>query len=868
MNLKKKIKTKIQPVNLILLAISLIIFGGLGIIFMTQMESQSGWFWNDLEKEYPILITTIETDDLNGDGKKDIISYADIKDMDLQKENEVNHGITQFGGIYAFNAESGTKIWNNTYDKPVRNVYPIIDINNDGTSDFFVSLSTVDPAWDESNPDRKEIINYFDQFENFLIYGNNGSESIVGNNCTSNGIMDLVSFGVPYGPVDNLFCLELWDSNTTENSFKVNLTSYSLNGVQNYNEFTGMYFNYNNLYGDRSIFPEIFLYNHNGEDQLFFFYNNHFSLLDIDNLNFTTPIYNNSLLYDIESFTLIKDLNSDGNSEIAIIMKNDTNIATLNIFNGSNGSLLNSFNIPTHFEIDVLKIAELGNEISIDNTFIAIENAKNEETTNQELNEMSIYKLNLTDCIIEWDYQKISSEKKTIFHLINDDLDGDLINDVVIIESIYPFGSLNRITRIYIRNIMTNNNLAIINANIDIKILNTINDFDGDNKKDLLIKGWHSFVVLSSQDPLDIWLSPNYPLGIPFLIILVAALIIGIILLIQNIRKMRSRREEIIEKMKKRKLAIFVNVLSISLMTITFFLFLLQLNVFNSTLITGDDMTKLTIVFLLVSIIWYGMLPLTAAIFNQFAPRFAFFFVRLRNIFFKFSKKYDSEILVLDMEDRQEIGTFIKLKRVLLPLLLSITIGFYSYNTLTPILGYTSSFQQFGGPEFFDFIVGYFALCMLPMILSFVIFSFLIAGNYLLDDAGVVYFRQPKKYRGPGDIESISVWSQSMIKGMAGISAIFTFITFFSHVDFSGFFDLSNFFFLIFGTLMVVVIFWGTPFFTSFSYMLLSQEIMEFSIDDNIKKLYKKMEDHGFDTSPKNLTNLYPSGFQKKIKNE
>ena len=152
------------------------------------------------------------------------------------------------------------------------------------------------------------------------------------------------------------------------------------------------------------------------------------------------------------------------------------------------------------------------------------------------------------------------------------------------------------------------------------------------------------------------------------------------------------------------------------------------------------------------------------------------------------------------------------------------------------------SFKIFGSTAFFDFIVGYNVLCMLPMILSFVILSFFISGNYLLDDAGIVYFRQPKKHRKPGDVESISIWSQSMIKGVAGISALITFIQFLSNVDFSGFFIGAVD--LIFGILMVIIVFWGTPFLTAFSYIILSHEIMEFSLEESKTKLFNGRRNH------------------------
>jgi hypothetical protein len=146
------------------------------------------------------------------------------------------------------------------------------------------------------------------------------------------------------------------------------------------------------------------------------------------------------------------------------------------------------------------------------------------------------------------------------------------------------------------------------------------------------------------------------------------------------------------------------------------------------------------------------------------------------------------------------------------------------------------------------------------MILSFLIFSFFISGNFLLDDAGIVYFRQSKKYRQPADIEPISIWAQSMIKGVAGLSAILTLIGFLTSVDFTGFFGDGTGFNFVFGLLIIIVFFAGIPFLTAFSYILLAGEVMEFSMDFNIQKLYRKMEKDGYNINPKDITNIYPSG--------
>ena len=127
----------------------------------------------------------------------------------------------------------------------------------------------------------------------------------------------------------------------------------------------------------------------------------------------------------------------------------------------------------------------------------------------------------------------------------------------------------------------------------------------------------------------------------------------------------------------------------------------------------------------------------------------------------------------------------------------------------------------------------------------------------------MVYYRESNKHRGPGDIEPISIWAQSMIKGFAGLSALITFSGFFASVDFSGFFIMDNqgIFFIIFGAFMVIAMFWGNPFITSFSYILLAEEVMELSLTINVKKLHKIMEKKGYDVKPRKLTHLYTSDF-------
>jgi hypothetical protein len=260
-------------------------------------------------------------------------------------------------------------------------------------------------------------------------------------------------------------------------------------------------------------------------------------------------------------------------------------------------------------------------------------------------------------------------------------------------------------------------------------------------------------------------------------------------------------------------------------------------------------------------VVWFGLLTLRAAIYNLFAPYFAYIFIKLRALFFKVSRAYTNEFYVMDLKERKKLGTFSKLKRVIVPLLLSLAIGFFAYNYLAPFFGYNTTFATFSISEFGSFIVGYMLLCILPLILSFLAFSFFNSGNYLLDDAGIVYYREPKRYRKPADVEPVSIWAQSLVKGAAGISTLITFIEFAITLDVQTMISQSGEGMLL---LMVIllIIFWGLPFITGFAYILLAEELMDFSTEYNNKRLYKLMEKGGIDATPRKIT-IEPSNQTK-----
>ncbi|MBD3200912.1 MAG: hypothetical protein GF316_12910 [Candidatus Lokiarchaeota archaeon] len=825
------------------------------------MEIQPGWGWTEYQGKLPMEYSCKEISDINNDGHTDVFVYGDAR-----YEDELIDPSPNTGGVFSFNGLTGAKLWETMTNNPVKAVFPVLDINGDGLDDYLISIGSSNGTWNNNEP----FLDYVN-FANRIISIKNGSFLTTDSFFTQNAIISSVCFEDSSDPIGIMYCLEAINA-TLDVDFGLNITSYSLN---NGSKIDDLYTN-DRIWDTWEIYETnraIEKFNWNNEEHMLFFGNTYFTLLNQSNLDLSNPIYNytynlpgDSGSQTLESYDIIEDLTGDNTHEIVLVTRyNHVNpIFNISWFNGLSGELLGSFN---HSSLENpgenwmnLRLDEILNEDGDTETYILITNEY--RFNHKETVDSFVYSIDESSYQSLYTKQSISENDLPRIFSLEEDMNDDGVSELVTLELVYPILSSSAIRRFKIISFLTNEVFAIMNFESGMNTYTSIQDIDGNGKRDMLISEWMSIKVLSTSDPSGLWFSPEFPIGFYIFLFLGVLLILGVILLIAYGKKLAVKRDRIKSFIKRRKLATYVNISVIALMTISFLLFLLQINITNRTLMSGESMTEIIIIYLVVTIIWYGSLPLTAAIFNQFAPKFAFLFIKLRNLFFKLSKKrYYNEILIVDMGERKEISSIIKLKRVILPMLLSIAIGFYVYNNLAPILGYSQSFESFNSADFNSFIVGYNLLCMLPMIISFIIFSFFISGNYLLDDAGVVYFRQMKKYRQPGDIEPISIWAQSIVKGMAGVSALFTFFTFFISVDFSGFFDMTQgISFAIFGFFMVLIMFWGAPFLTAFSYILLAQEIMEFSVEENSEVLYEIMEENGYDTKPKELIKLYPNG--------
>lgn len=855
---------ELKSVNLVLLSISMVIFGALGLIFITQMEIQRGWVWDDIRDEYPVDTYAIVFDDINDDKIDEIVVYNDVV---WEGRDEIENNTPEYGSVYMLDGKTGKSLWNEDFDGPIKEVQIIKDQDGDGIRDLFVCKATNEEEWDEPEEGQEqgsiEVIG--DQFSNFFLSGagENGEGKMLsipesGTDSFSNFYTKtLLDIPDDLEREEDMICLQYdYDESNIDEPYELYIKGYYYNGSL-YKNSTKIGNYYPQIQAQSSV-PYIEFYDYNDQIHLLFIDGSYINLINMSALNYSTYIYSYGGQFEssIQKYMVIEDLNGDNNKEIMLFYHN----GTINILNGGDGSVL----VKKDLEFDeedtyIDSLVEVPN--TVDGTYVIIEYGKNEQKISV------LFQVDKNEISEKWREERQDHGQVSVFP-IDEDIDNDGINDLIFHLIHQPLGSTNQVSRYKFITTLDKEEHGVINTDFSPNDIQIFSDIDDDGKKDLLICADSRIFIMSITPPSPIWLSSEFPFGLPLFFICSGCLAFGIIILILKAKQLNF---SIRKGMKEKRLTFVVNLVSIILMSISFLLFLSLVNVFNSTLFLGYSMSQLVISFIIIAILWYSLLPLTSAVYNQFAPQFASFFIKIRTAFFRISKSYKNDIVILDMEGRDDLGTVNRLKRIVLPLLLSISVGFYSYNYFSELLGYPQGFKVFSSGEFFQFIVGYNLFCTLPMLLSFLIFSVLISGNYLLDDAGVVYYLESKKNRKPGDIEPISVWSQSFIKGVAGLSALITFGMFFLTVDFSGFFapqddPMSTFTFSLMGAFMVIVMFWGTPFLTSFSYMLLTIDIMDDHVEKNVEKLYKKMEKQGYDTTPRTLTQLYPSGYSPSQK--
>jgi len=829
-------KSKKISLNVILVLIALLFVSVFGIIFLTQIEIQPGWKNVDHSQVHHGDFYFIMNDDLTGDSKNETFCYFRV-----QKGTNVANNTPQYGYVDSRDAVSGALIWKKELSGPVITAYKLHDMNNDGISDFLINFATVNSSWntDDSNPSINSSL-----YGNQILSGINGKVIPILEGDLCNISREYIFDCVVLDGSTDFIVIQRNNSwyNYDDFTDNQNLTRFFENGTirENLNISTKILF--------MDLLPN------NTESNLLLIGDDFVSCRSVD--NFSEIIFENGTVGgEVDNYCITDDLGNDGISEFFLIK----GTGEILLINGSNGELLNNHSYISGYDLEgIIPIRNTAGELT------------NDYLLSWHLSVGDGVEYNIIEnCIINTTYNKSNWIFTTDTNAISleSDFTGDGYPEIVF--AIEEPSTFTPIPTMDVRVVNGRNPTQIISQ---LKIQNQIDkfhlfsDIDGDLRKDIYYTSYTEHGALSSRTPIGIWLSPTYIFfSLPIFILLVCVCAYASYRFIRAfIRK--EFEMKIKENVKRFKITVAVNIATIATMIFMFLFFLFGMNVFNTTLLLYDPLGSMMMTSIIVFITWFTLLPIVGAIFNKSSSRFSYYFIKLRDRLFKLSKKIDHDILVIEVDPKKGIGIVEVVKRAILPMLLSLTVGFLIYNYIGPLFGIKQNFTTLGGSEFYEFIGGYMLYAILPMTLTFVLSSFFISSGWLLDDAGVVYYHKYREEHIPGDVERMSVWQQGWIKGLAGFSSLITFYLFASGINLTSMLTNTggNVAFNILGFITTSLIFYGFPFITGFCYMFFAVTMMEVSIDENRDKLYGMMEKGGYDVTPKNLEMmLYPGGFKE-----
>ncbi|MHA2088556.1 MAG: hypothetical protein ACW972_09780 [Promethearchaeota archaeon] len=297
-----------RSINTILIAVSFIIFGTLGIIFVTQMELHPGWVWDEYRDVYPLNVHALETDDMNGDGINDVLVYTEISRNDTRALNNT----PQYGSVFLFNGRNGAKIWKKEYNTPVKRVFQIMDANSDGVKDFFVYRARVSENFTGYN----EIEILPNMSINHLLSGKREDEGVTipiltgdGVSFTNLSIVDLISFDEPSVNRPDLLALEGEYTTNPFLTYNWTISSYFINGTRKNSTFLESFW----LEINRQFeIPAIDLLPYDGPSQLLYLSGDSIRLFNLSSTNYMDEIYNEPMSGDLMSYQIIEDLTFDG----------------------------------------------------------------------------------------------------------------------------------------------------------------------------------------------------------------------------------------------------------------------------------------------------------------------------------------------------------------------------------------------------------------------------------------------------------------------------------------------------------------------------------------------------------------------------
>jgi hypothetical protein len=186
--------------------------------------------------------------------------------------------------------------------------------------------------------------------------------------------------------------------------------------------------------------------------------------------NFFEQIYNNTLINGVIDYVITEDLNDDDFSEIITI----DYLGNVSIISGFDGSIIRSFEIVGDYSNHWIE--RIGTDSLDKETFLLIKSDKYNFSTELREVQLAVYSITESSEEIVWRILDESTDQTKEAYVLHEDLDGNLIEELILTERVQTALSTNEVRRIKIISIPDNEELAIFNIEYDAMSILTIPD--------------------------------------------------------------------------------------------------------------------------------------------------------------------------------------------------------------------------------------------------------------------------------------------------------------------------------------------------------------------------------------------------------
>jgi hypothetical protein len=282
-------------------------------------------------------------------------------------------------------------------------------------------------------------------------------------------------------------------------------------------------------------------------------------------------------------------------------------------------------------------------------------------------------------------------------------------------------------------------------------------------------------------------LGRNSGLSLPFMLACTGGTFILYLFFAIRYKKSKTSEEE--KKKASLKHAIGSLVFMILLIGVIFFglvFFIWLSSTYEFMTVSATVQGRLAGIMITSLVVFFSSAPFIMALWYKTAPGVAVkLIVRVFKAFNWKTKDKACEIMVL--HSVQEHSFYITLKRAFTALIFSLTVVFTIWTNLLRIfapflkkgfgleLVVYAPFYTIDNENFINYCTSLMLNIVLPLVLSFVLFYWALPSTYLLDDAGLVYYKKYLNRRQPAEIRTVSEWFFSIIKAVLGTSAVFAY---------------------------------------------------------------------------------------------